>query len=184
VFCYGQPLISCRPRLSEGSGSSMDSEFPAQAPLEEIRRRISKPRSTLLPGVSSRTAARRLPAGHRGRIRRASPQRIRQIAEAKPWFFHGEAVERIVERVPIPEASSSHRYQYSAKGRRQSCRSLGQFISSVLRGRKMMKAKIRRCRRRLKRPPISSVPCLSSWHHGLCHDPKYMNSYGQRRLGN
>src|SRR5208283_4646623 len=68
---------------------------------------------------------------------------FRQIAEAQTMGLStGEAVERIVERVPIPEASFFAiviNIQQKAGG--NLAEALGN-LSSVLRGRKMMKAKI------------------------------------------
>ena len=68
---------------------------------------------------------------------------FRQIAEAQTMGLStGEAVERIVERVPIPEASFFAiviNIQQKAGG--NLAEALGN-LSAVLRGRKMMKAKI------------------------------------------
>jgi tight adherence protein B len=107
----------------------MDSEFPAQARLKKFVDEFPNAVDIITRGVKAG-----LPLGDCLRVNAAEsaePVRseFRQIAEAQTMGLStGEAVERIVERVPIPEASFFAIVINIQQSRRQSCRSLGQFI--------------------------------------------------------
>jgi tight adherence protein B len=143
-FATANPLIIMAAAVVGGFG------FPAWT-LNFLRKRRLKKFVDEFPNavdIITRGVKAGLPLGDCLRViaaESAEPVRseFRQIAEAQTMGLStGEAVERIVERVPIPEASFFAiviNIQQKAGG--NLAEALGN-LSSVLRGRKMMKAKI------------------------------------------
>ncbi len=143
-FATANPLIILAAAIVGGFG------FPAWT-LNFLRKRRLKKFVDEFPNavdIITRGVKAGLPLGDCLRViaaESAEPVRseFRQIAEAQTMGLStGEAVERIVERVPIPEASFFAiviNIQQKAGG--NLAEALGN-LSSVLRGRKMMKAKI------------------------------------------
>ena len=143
-FATANPLIILAAAVVGGFG------FPAWT-LNFLRKRRLKKFVDEFPNavdIITRGVKAGLPLGDCLRViaaESAEPVRseFRQIAEAQTMGLStGEAVERIVERVPIPEASFFAiviNIQQKAGG--NLAEALGN-LSAVLRGRKMMKAKI------------------------------------------
>jgi len=143
-FATANPLIILAAAIVGGFG------FPAWT-LNFLRKRRLKKFVDEFPNavdIITRGVKAGLPLGDCLRViaaESAEPVRseFRQIAEAQTMGLStGEAVERIVERVPIPEASFFAiviNIQQKAGG--NLAEALGN-LSAVLRGRKMMKAKI------------------------------------------
>ncbi len=143
-FATANPLIILAAAIVGGFG------FPAWT-LNFLRKRRLKKFVDEFPNavdIITRGVKAGLPLGDCLRViaaESAEPVRseFRQIAEAQTMGLStGEAVERIVERVPIPEVSFFAiviNIQQKAGG--NLAEALGN-LSSVLRGRKMMKAKI------------------------------------------